>query len=125
MPRSASPAGRGRRARDERRVALLDIAVARRRGDGRTSSSISTTLRSRRDPPPSTFWGTTWRDRPTTTPAADIWLAGDWAASPGHPSEVSATSAIAAARATTAEMTALRPAGRPPVKLRRSAIGCC
>src|SRR5690606_3504776 len=40
--------------------------------------------------------GTTWRDRPTTTPAPGIWLAGDWVAAPGHLAEVSANSAIAA-----------------------------
>lgn len=43
--------------------------------------------------------GATWRDRPSTTPAPAIWLAGDWVAAPGHLAEVSATSAIAAARA--------------------------
>lgn len=43
--------------------------------------------------------GTTWRDRPTTTPAPGVWLVGDWVAAPGHLAEVSANSAIAAVAA--------------------------
>jgi hypothetical protein len=59
--------------------------------------------------------GTTWRDRPTTHPRTDIWLAGDWVAAPGHLAEVSANSAIDAARSTVAACGALRtvrPAAR-------------
>lgn len=48
--------------------------------------------------------GMTWRDRPTTTPAPGIWLAGDWVAAPGHLAEVSANSAIAAAEAITSSI---------------------
>jgi phytoene dehydrogenase-like protein len=42
--------------------------------------------------------GSTWQDRPALTYADSVWLAGDWVAAPGHLSEVSCTSAIAAAR---------------------------
>lgn len=41
--------------------------------------------------------GATWRDRPAIAHGEDIWLAGDWVASPGHLAEVSATSAVTAA----------------------------
>jgi NAD(P)-binding Rossmann-like domain len=42
--------------------------------------------------------GTTWQHRPRILYGDEIWLAGDWVAAPGHLSEVSCTSAIAAAR---------------------------
>lgn len=41
--------------------------------------------------------GSTWRDRPAIAHGEDVWLAGDWVASPGHLAEVSATSAVTAA----------------------------
>lgn len=53
--------------------------------------------------------GTTWRDRPAITPAPGIWLAGDWVAAPGHLAEVSATSAMEAARGAIGSVTTLRP----------------
>ena len=42
--------------------------------------------------------GRTWRDRPAVDRGDGIWLAGDWVAAPGHLAEVSANSALAAAR---------------------------
>lgn len=53
--------------------------------------------------------GRTWRDRPSTNPEADLWLAGDWVAGPGHLAEVSATSAIEAARGAIRSSSKLRP----------------
>lgn len=54
--------------------------------------------------------GTTWRDRPAVERGDGLWLAGDWVAAPGHLAEVSATSAIAAARGAVA---ATRAAASP------------
>lgn len=61
--------------------------------------------------------GTTWRDRPAIDRGDGLWLAGDWVASPGHLAEVSATSAVTAARATvTAATRARASAGRASVR---------
>jgi hypothetical protein len=43
--------------------------------------------------------GATWRDRPAIHQDEQLWLAGDWVAAPGHLSEVSCNSALAAAQA--------------------------
>ena len=50
--------------------------------------------------------GRTWRERPAIPYRAGLWLAGDWVAAPGHLSEVSCTSAVAAARAAVAAASA-------------------
>jgi NAD(P)-binding Rossmann-like domain len=42
--------------------------------------------------------GRTWRDRDAIARGDGVWLVGDWVAAPGHLSEVSVTSAQAAAR---------------------------
>ena len=58
--------------------------------------------------------GTTWRDRPAIDRGDGVWLAGDWVASPGHLAEVSATSAVTAARAAVSAASQARTrAGSP------------
>ena len=58
--------------------------------------------------------GTTWRDRPAVERGDGLWVAGDWVAAPGHLAEVSATSAIAAARGAVAAAEAA--ARRAPLR---------
>jgi phytoene dehydrogenase-like protein len=62
--------------------------------------------------------GTTWRDRPAVDRGDGVWLAGDSVAAPGLLSEVSITSALAAARAALgmADRSALGAADRAPAR---------